>query len=170
MGSLLLDARQLGPRPFAFRLPRTSLGASMIEIDLYTPFYDPYMLHGRARFRIAKEPTKRHDVSVCEWGGMLAGTLMYTAMDPDLVGQNVGPGLLDSWPSELSLTSVGAYLPLSPRPMLGLGPDTRASSKLQKAFTVIDATGSHQKISLTFRKALESVGSRESSASVYITV
>ena len=30
----------------------------------------------------------RRVVSACEWGGMLAGTLVYR-QDPDLVGQNV---------------------------------------------------------------------------------
>ena len=47
-----------------------------------------------------------HHVSACEWGGMLAGTLVYRQA-PDLVGQNMGPELLgqkpnhesDSWPS-----------------------------------------------------------------------
>ena len=44
----------------------------------------------------------RRDVSACEWGGMLADTFVYfrhgprttSAMNPELLGQNMGPELL----------------------------------------------------------------------------
>ena len=60
-------------------------------------------------------------------------------MDPDLVGQNMGPELLAGFAGR---TSVGAFLLLSPTPMLG--PDTRASRKLKTGLKAIDASGSHQ--------------------------
>ena len=61
-------------------------------------------------------------------------------MDPDLVGQNMGPELLAG---SAGRTSVGAFLPLCPRLMLG--PETLASIRLKKGYPVIDGTGSHQK-------------------------
>ena len=56
-----------------------------------------------------------------------------TAMDPGLVG----PELLAGFAGP---TSVGAFLPLCPSPMLR--PDTRASKSRYK---IIDTIGSHQK-------------------------
>ena len=52
---------------------------------------------------------------------LLAGTLVYR-QDPDLVGQqNMCPELVAG---SAGRTSIGTFLPLSPKPMLG--PDTRA--------------------------------------------
>ena len=48
-----------------------------------------------------------------------------------------------TWVQNSSRTSVGAFLPLRPKPMLG--PETRASVRLKKGYTVIDGTRSHQK-------------------------
>ena len=60
----------------------------------------------------------RHVVSTCVWGGVLAGTLVYR-QDPDLVSQNVGPGLLELLPSETSLALLALFCRCVPARCLG---------------------------------------------------
>ena len=88
----------------------------------------------------------RSVVSACGAGGHVGGYISVPTTDRTQIWwvRTLGPapGLLDSWPSELSLTTVRAFLLLSPTPMSG--PDTRASSKLKIGSTAIDATESHQ--------------------------
>ena len=74
----------------------------------------------------------RRDVSACEWGGMLAGTLVYHHGPTTGGSRTVSAGFAGP-------VSVGAFLPLCPRPMLG--PATRASKSRYK---IIDTIGSHQ--------------------------
>ena len=67
-----------------------------------------------------------------------------STMDPELLVQNMCPellALLRVRPSSLQ-SFVGAFLPRCPKPRLG--PETRASVRLKKGYTVIDGIGSHQ--------------------------
>ena len=77
-------------------------------------------------------------VSACEWGDMLADTLVYRHGDPGLVG----PELLAGFAGR---NSVGAFWLLSPTPMLGS--DTRASTRNKIGTKATDAPGYDQNYS-----------------------
>ena len=92
----------------------------------------------------------RHHVSA----GYVGGYIRVPPWTQDWWVQNCWPALPAG-----PLLRVGDFiLPLSPRPMLG--PDTRASSRLKKAFTVTDTTGSHQKVCLVWTTSTPADGSR----------